>query len=138
MRHYPFRSRPNALLLTMLLLAVSTRLAFAEGVATAKLSANGTNVSLNGVIVSYVEPDLFYVQEEDGNTGIMVRSVGNHVTTGSKMDIEGRVLTADNGERYVGPTSINWRGKGVARSTAMTTLLRSEAGGHHSARICTR
>lgn len=66
-----------------------------------KLASNNVMVDMSGKIVSATFPGYFYIEADDRSSGIRVDKAGHALTPGMRADIDGRVKTSTDGERYI-------------------------------------
>ena len=80
--------------------------------ADAKKVADAGTAQLSGITVTAAFPDFFYVETDDRGSGIRVNKAGHGVSPGTKVDVSGTPITADNGERCITASSIGQTGIG--------------------------
>lgn len=87
----------------------------AESASEAKSLGDGSTVILEGMTVTAVFGDSFYVEDISRACGIRVDKSGHGLTIGVKADITGALRTDLSGERYIEANTVGSNGAGAIR-----------------------
>jgi len=73
----------------------------AATIAEAKRLPDKSSVYFSQKVVTYTSPDMFYIGEPSGPSGIRCLRPGNTFAVGALATLSGTIFTDANGERYV-------------------------------------
>jgi len=105
------------------LLANRTALLFTSRgpeIASAKLSGDGSAVSLRRAVVTLALGDLFYLESDDRSSGIRVAMPDHGVPRWSRADVTGVLVTSADGERCINAGSVSQSGAGLIAPVGMS------------------
>lgn len=78
-----------------------------DQVAYAKRLPDGNGVDFRLAVISAIFTDCFYVQSENGASGIRVNASATYLTVGRKVNLSGNIGTSENDERCINIHDIN-------------------------------
>lgn len=84
-----------------------------------KQMPDGIPVELNGVVITAVFPNFFYVETDNRTCGIRIEKNNHNLSRGIRVNVVGVMQTNSNGERYVSASSITQTGSSSVEPLAM-------------------
>lgn len=99
--------------------SVDIRAYIADTIPEAKSAANLDAVEIRGAAVTAAFPDVFYIETDDRNMGIMARLDSHWIEAGDRVDIFGWVDVNEDGEKYIEVNDFEIDGTSDIRPVAM-------------------
>jgi hypothetical protein len=89
-------------------------------IAAAKKLATNASVSLRGAAVSATFGTYFYVQDDERSCGLRVLKNPNTAAVGMRVNVDGTMQMAADGEKYISATTVTQNGTGSVKSLGLS------------------